>query len=69
LLQPLAGRWHASAQALFDLALGRRVPSDLAGSLHRLQRVVALNLTHQHFLAPVVIAVANDLAVEPDAID
>ena len=45
------------------------MPCNLAGSLHGPQRIVALNLAHQRFLAPVVVAVANDLAVEPYAID
>jgi hypothetical protein len=53
---------------MFEFALGRRAPLGQQGGLYRLQAEVTLNLAHQHFLAPVVVAVARDKSIEPDPI-
>lgn len=69
LLQALARGGLAGAQAFFNLAPGRRVSQHFGGRLHALQIMFALDGTHQHFLAPIVMAVRGDAAVETDAVD
>lgn len=69
LLQALTRRRHSGTKSLFDLALRRRVTLGLDGRSHHLQLVMAFDRAHQDFMAPVIVAVACDVAVEPDAID
>jgi hypothetical protein len=64
LLQLLACRRLAGAQAMFEFALGHGAPFRFAGGPHRLQAEVTLDLPHQDFLAPIVVAVARDGAIK-----
>jgi tRNA U54 and U55 pseudouridine synthase Pus10 len=67
LLQLLARRRLAGAHRPLDLAFCRRVPHRLMARRHPLQPEVVLDLPHDAFLAPPVLAVAGDAAVVPDA--
>jgi hypothetical protein len=53
---------------MFEFAPGRRAPLCLHRGHNGLQAKVTLDLAHQHLLAPVVMAVARDRAIEPDPV-
>lgn len=68
LLEPLAGTGPTGAHGALDLALGGGLALGFAAGSHRLQAVVALDLAHEGFLAPVVLAVADHFAGVGDAV-
>lgn len=68
LLQLLFGRSRAGAQSLFDFALGRRTADRFDAGRYLYQAVVFFEFPHEAFLASPVVAVADHVAVEPDAV-
>jgi hypothetical protein len=68
LLQALARRRDASAQSFLDFSLGWRMALHLDRRANALQVKVALDLTHQHLVASVVMAVRGDAAIKADAV-
>lgn len=53
---------------MFEFALGGGAPLCLQRRQYRLQAELALDLAHQHFLAPVLVAVTRDGAIELDPV-
>ena len=67
-LELLAGGHLARPQGPLELAFGGGVALGLYAGGHFLQAVLALDLPHQLFLAGVVVAIADDLAVVADPV-
>jgi hypothetical protein len=68
LLQPLPRGRLTGPQVLLNLTPSRRFALDLDARCHPLQPVLPLDLTHDHLLALVVVAVAGHATVESDAV-
>ena len=68
LLELLAGRRLAGANALLDLTPGRRFALSLDTRCHPLQPILPLDLSHDGFLPLVVVTVAGDAAVKADTV-
>jgi hypothetical protein len=68
LLELLASRRLASADALLDLTFRRRFALGLDAGRYLLQPIFPLDLAHDDFLSPVVVAIASNAAIKADAV-
>ena len=67
-LELLAGGQLAGPGGPLDLAFGRGMALGFEARSHFLQAVLVFNLPHQLFLAGVVVAITDDLAVVADPV-